>query len=345
MKKLAKSNLAALWPLLAEDCDLFVPVEDDGKVDFALWQEGASVDLEHLKTNTSPKQIVFPQTETYLKFTRSGKKLHLEKADGAPAPYVLFGVRPCDAKSFALIDNVFLKDPVDRLYETKRNQGTIVSLSCLEPEETCFCQAFGVAPEEAPALVDVAAWDMGTYLLWQPETAKGQALTERLAGVLEEADSADEQALALRQEETKQKLAALPLADLAPRDIRGGLKEIFDDPVWDEYSARCLGCGACTFVCPTCHCYDIRDFDGGQGGERFRCWDSCMFSEFTLMAHGNPRKTQKEKFRQRFMHKLVYYPDNNGGEYACVGCGRCLEKCPVNLNIVKVIKRLGGEKA
>ncbi len=345
MKKLAKSKLAAMWPKLAQDYELFVPVEQDGKVNFTLWQEGEPVQLEHLNTDISPKQIVFPQTETYLKFKRAGKKLSLEKAGSEPAPYVLFGVRPCDVRSFTLIDNVFLKEPVDRFYEARRNQGTIVSLACFQPEETCFCQAFGIDPEQAPAGADVAAWDMGTFLLWQPQTAKGQALTAKLASVLEEATAADEQACDKLKQETKRKLAALPLAGLEPRQIDGKLKDIFDAKVWDEYSSRCLGCGACTFVCPTCHCYDIRDFDGGQAGERFRCWDSCMYSEFTLMAHGNPRKTQKEKFRQRFMHKLVYYPENNAGVFACVGCGRCITKCPVNMNIVKVIKRLGGEKA
>ena len=103
----------------------------------------------------------------------------------------------------------------------------------------------------------------------------------------------------------------------------------------------CIGCGTCTFVCPTCQCYDIRDFNTGHGIQRFRCWDSCMYSDFTKMAHGNPRLTQKERFRQRFMHKLVYYPANNDGLYSCVGCGRCLIKCPISMNIVKVIKTLG----
>ena len=93
------------------------------------------------------------------------------------------------------------------------------------------------------------------------------------------------------------------------------------------------------FVCPTCQCYDIRDFDTGAGGiQRYRCWDSCMYSDFTLMAHGTNRPTQLERFRQRFMHKLVYFPSRNEGLYSCVGCGRCLARCPQSLNIVKVIK-------
>lgn len=117
--------------------------------------------------------------------------------------------------------------------------------------------------------------------------------------------------------------------------------EKFTDAQWESLSRACLACGTCTFVCPTCQCYDIRDFDNGKTVTRYRCWDSCMFSDFTLMAHGNNRQTQSQRFRQRFMHKLVYFPSNNEGIYSCVGCGRCVEKCPQNLNIVKVIKALG----
>ena len=107
----------------------------------------------------------------------------------------------------------------------------------------------------------------------------------------------------------------------------------------EELYRPCLACGTCTFVCPTCQCYDIKDFDTGHGVYRYRCWDSCMYSDFTMMAHGNNRTSQMQRFRQRFMHKLIYYPANYGGMYSCVGCGRCVSKCPSSLNIVKVIKK------
>ena len=129
----------------------------------------------------------------------------------------------------------------------------------------------------------------------------------------------------------------LPLKDLTTDAFGGGkTNEFFKSPVWDELSQTCLGCGT------TCQCYDIKDFNTGNGVIRYRCWDSCMYSDFTRMAHGNNRLTQKERFRQRFMHKLVYFPENNNGEFSCVGCGRCLAKCPISMNIVKVMKKLGG---
>ena len=136
----------------------------------------------------------------------------------------------------------------------------------------------------------------------------------------------------------------LPLKNVSTEKFSvGKTKEYFDSPAWDELSSHCLGCGTCTFVCPTCQCYDIKDFKTKTGVERFRCWDSCMYSDFTKMSAGQPRLTQMERFRQRFMHKLVYFPTNNDGMFSCVGCGRCVQKCPQMLNIVKVIKTLGED--
>ena len=172
----------------------------------------------------------------------------------------------------------------------------------------------------------------GEELYLRANTAKGEALL----GSLDMLSDGGE------PETDKGVFERLPLKNL-PLDKFGGehMMELFKRPEWAGLAESCLGCGTCTFVCPTCQCYDIKDFDTGHEIKRFRCWDSCMYSDFTKMAHGNPRLTQKERFRQRFMHKLVYFPENNDGMFSCVGCGRCVNKCPSNLNIVKVIKSLG----
>ena len=171
-------------------------------------------------------------------------------------------------------------------------------------------------------------------------TEKGEGLLSMVADIL---DDCDEGAVEEQKAQISKIMKKLPLSDLST-DAFGGKKtqELFEHPVWDELSTACLGCGTCTFVCPTCQCYDIKDFNTGHGVVRFRCWDSCMYSEFTKMAHGNNRNTQKERFRQRFMHKLVYFPENNDGIFGCVGCGRCISRCPISMNIVKVMKKLGG---
>ena len=145
---------------------------------------------------------------------------------------------------------------------------------------------------------------------------------------------------------TKAILEKLPLKNLSTDSFGGDkLMELFSSDKWASLSEACLGCGTCTFVCPTCQCYDIRDYDTGHGVQRFRCWDSCMYADFTKTAGGQPRPTQLERFRQRFMHKLVYYPANNDGVFGCVGCGRCMKSCPISMNIVKVMKTLGEGNA
>ena len=139
-------------------------------------------------------------------------------------------------------------------------------------------------------------------------------------------------------------LSLLPYSDISLEEWNGDvLTEKFNSEIWEDLYKPCLGCGTCTFVCPTCQCYDIKDYSTGNGVNRYRCWDSCMYSDFTMMAHGNNRTTQMQRFRQRFMHKLVYFPANNDGAYSCVGCGRCVAKCPSSLNIIKVIKAFEQE--
>jgi heterodisulfide reductase subunit C len=345
MKKISKDKLPQLWQKISSDFDLFLPIEKDKTLNFSPWEDGEKVNLQRLRTTVPPKNIIFPQTETYLKFKSEGKKLSLKPVEAEGDNYVLFGARPCDVASFKILDNIFLRDPVDTYYKAHRDRGTIISMGCNDPEETCFCSSFNIDPSSAPEGADIAVWDNGDELLWKAQSEKGRTLTEALGDLLEDSKDEDSDKLEKIQKDIKDKMSDLPFANLDPSKINGNQQEIFEkEEMWQEFSERCLACGTCTYVCPTCHCYDVEDYDGGKSGERFRCWDSCMSSDFTLMAHGNPRTSQMQRVRQRFMHKLVYYPKNHEGMYSCVGCGRCVDKCPVHLDIVKVIKKLGGEK-
>ncbi|NLW25671.1 MAG: 4Fe-4S binding protein [Clostridia bacterium] len=125
--------------------------------------------------------------------------------------------------------------------------------------------------------------------------------------------------------------------EIADKDLAEKLEVIYRSPLWRELQEKCVNCGVCTFLCPTCHCFDLTD---DQKGKKVRSWDSCMFASFTKQASGhNPRPTGAERLRQRVMHKFRYFFENHG-IFACVGCGRCVEKCPVNLDIREVLQRI-----
>ena len=340
MFKCSLDQIQNLFAKIAEGAKLYLPLDNaDGTASFGAWQEGA-VWSNALNTTKSPKDFFFPQTEDLMRFKTEGKNIEVIDVREECREFVVFGVRACDVKSFEILDRVFLTEPRDSFYAMKREKGIIVSVACTKPSETCFCTAFGINASEPAG--DVSAWKTADALYLQPNTEKGSVLIERLSSLLEECT---EDAVNAQKEKIAKIMDKLPLKDLSTNAFGSGkTQELFNDPAWEELSSTCLGCGTCTFVCPTCQCYDIKDFNTGNGVIRYRCWDSCMYSEFTKMAHGNNRLTQKERFRQRFMHKLVYFPENNEGMFSCVGCGRCLAKCPISMNIVKVMKKIGGGK-
>ena len=339
MYKIQKENLSALYAAMAAKNDLFLPVKTAGQVNFGLWTEEADVSIETLKTVKSAKDIFFPQSESLYQVRRQEGKLEIRGAQLCQTPFVVFGIRGCDVKGLEVLDKVFLSEPVDSYYAARRQMGTIVSMACGRPETSCFCKVFGVDCAQPEG--DVITWLAGQTLYWQPKTEKGEALTAQLSQLLE---SADEMAVENEKQRIRAIVEKLPYSNLSlSKWGAAAADKNFNSPVWEQLYSPCLACGTCTFVCPTCQCYDIKDYNTGSGVQRYRCWDSCMYSDFTMMAHGNNRNSQMQRFRQRFMHKLAYFPANNDGMFSCVGCGRCVDKCPSHLNIVKVIKAFEKE--
>lgn len=338
MKKVSRSNLDTLFAAIAETKKLYLPVADgsDEKrgAKYAAWVPGTEYSTA-VNTVRSAKDFFFPQVERLANFKVEGKTIEIDDIREACEDFVIFGVRACDAASFKILDSVYLSDPVDSYYQNRREHGVVMTMACGRPSETCFCSVFGIDAAEPAG--DISCWLTEDSVLMQANTEKGEALLAALP-MLEDAaeNAADETKASIRKV-----LDKLPLKNLSTDSFGGDkLMELFNSDKWAGLSEACLGCGTCTFVCPTCQCYDIRDFDTGHGIQRFRCWDSCMYSDFTKTAGGQPRPTQLERFRQRFMHKLVYYPANNEGTFGCVGCGRCMKSCPISMNIVKVMKTL-----
>lgn len=336
MLKIPASRLTELFDAIASKQTLYIPVDrEPNAAEYKKYENGMTMS-KSLNTVRSAKDFFFPQTENIADFKVEGKNIEVIDVREECEDFVVFGVRACDARSFTILDKVFLSDPVDSFYKNRREHGTIVTMACTRPSETCFCTAFGIDPTVPEG--DAAVFFDGESYFFLERTEKGAEFIKSIENLLEEGDAAK---LAEVQEQARAVMKRLPLANLSTDSFGGDkLNELFNSEKWADLSESCIGCGTCTFVCPTCQCYDIRDFNTGHGIKRFRCWDSCMYSDFTKMAHGNPRLTQLERFRQRFMHKLVYFPANNNGEFGCVGCGRCLSKCPISMNIVKVMKAL-----
>ena len=339
MKKITKKDLAALLAFIGGNQALYLPGRVSGQTNYVRYNENTDVDLDTLKTVKSAKEVFFPQSETLYSVKTEDGKYRISQEELQKEEFVLFGVKACDMKGIEVLDKVFLSDPVDTFYKARREKGIIVTMACGEPEESCFCKVFGIDCAEPQG--DVTLWSFGDEYFWKANTEKGEALTEKCSAFLKDGDEATVDAI---KNAIRTVVEKLPYMNLSLEGWDGTkTEEKFNSPVWEELYKPCLACGTCTFVCPTCQCYDIKDYNTGKGVQRYRCWDSCMYSDFTMMAHGNNRTSQLQRYRQRFMHKLVYFPANNDGMYSCVGCGRCVDKCPASTNIVKVIKAFQKE--
>ena len=337
MLSIAKDKIDSLFELIGSKQPLYLPVDNNsGKADFAKWQKGTKLS-EKLKTTRSAKDFFFPKTEHLVSYEMSRKEVKVVDPRKNVEDFVIFGVRACDARGFTAIDNVYLNmNPVDSYYKNRREHGTVIVLACNEPAKTCFCSTFGIDASLAKPAGDVSCWLADGKYYFEANTDKGKAFVENAKSALEDADTSAVEAC---RKDIAEKVEKLPFAHLDLSKFQGkDMLKIFNSKIWDKVSEPCVGCGTCTYVCPTCMCFDVRDFATSNGVRQIRCWDSCMYNDFTQMAAENPRHTQKERSRQRFMHKLMYYPMAHDGMFSCVGCGRCVENCPVNMNIVKVIK-------
>ena len=319
---LEKSNLVSALAVLADGADVFVPGEHGSDSRFVLWNGKSGVDLTGDNTAFPPKDILFPKTEKMYAY-KSGqdaqvKEIHEDRKQ------ILFGIRPCDVESITRLDQVFSeKEFRDEFYLRKRANATLIAIACEKPQRTCFCDSMGLSPNAAPS-ADVLLSDNGDSYGVTAQTDKGKEIVERLKSVLKKGDG-------------KPGKAACTLKAKMDDKTSEKLSVMFENPIWEKVTRACIGCATCTYVCPTCYCFDISTECRGNEGVNFRCWDSCMFSEYSRMAGGhNPRPSKKERLRNRYLHKLSYFKDRHGSQL-CVGCGRCVGKCPAHLDITEFI--------
>ncbi|MDI6725536.1 MAG: 4Fe-4S dicluster domain-containing protein [Smithellaceae bacterium] len=337
LKKIEQGRLCELVAALLERGELYAPVRDDRGVNFQSIGESTEVTLDFYNTLLSPKSVFFPQSEDMIAY-RLGKREPTALALPLPAtPTVLLGVRPVDAKSFLLMDELFLGGGIpDPYWQARREQTTVIGYAfdpgAADPAD--FYSTLGIGSADTRGSDILLAKGGDDYLL-QGITAKGEALLSALTVLAETSPGEETQFAALLAPEASSKTRHLALD---PGKVAKRLEDLFaDSAFWEGISAACISCGTCTFVCPTCHCFDIADETLFREGVRRRFWDACMFTDFTLEASGhNPRKAVYQRLRQKVCHKYSYYV-RKLGVISCVGCGRCTRSCPVNIDIFSII--------
>lgn len=335
---ITRSELDRLLDELAAATALYAPVKNTKKqwTEFRRVKSSAEIDTTRINTKLPVKSLFFPQCEVLLRFNAAGEA----EANPADQPeLVVFGVRPCDAHGLTVLDRIF-DDPAapDPYYRRRRTAATIVGLACNEPADTCFCAGVGGSPSSTRGL-DLLLVDLGDRFLARPVTPRGQKLVERFP----EAGPED---LGRARE-----LAAIADSKISWATDTARLKQLldrgFDAPVWEMVMDSCVNCGVCTFLCPTCHCFDITDEDTHRRVARVRVWDSCQFCLYSQHASGhNPRSSRPSRWRNRIMDKFKYTVDAVN-MVSCVGCGRCIIECPSAIDIrntVEVLERALTEK-
>ncbi|MCD6272174.1 MAG: 4Fe-4S dicluster domain-containing protein [Deltaproteobacteria bacterium] len=338
--KIDKTNWAEGLENLRDSYKLTGPAKGEKFYSFKELDNGEMPELSYSNTRLSAKSIVFPHSEVMLNYTIDESKddHHIMKEiDTDYSPRALIGLRPCDAKALTLVklnfDTTDYKDP----YWLKAYEATtFVGLACDNPSTTCFCTTAGSGPYNEEGL-DLLLIDADDHYLAKVITEKGETL---LASAGWKTEAGDISNLESKKSDAEAKITSKIKTDkLKEKDTL----EIHSAPFWEDVSFACLNCGTCTFVCPTCWCFDIQDEVHGNDGIRMRNWDSCMFPLFTLHTTGhNPRGEKVQRVRQRFMHKLKYFVDKYEKGIMCVGCGRCVRQCPVNIDIRSICEKMNS---
>ena len=334
-KKINKRDIGKLLNEWNQGFTVFVPSREDKVTAFAKW-DGVNISFMEWHRNTviPPKTNFFPLMEEMFSFREEEDGYHTELPSSDKHKQLIFGIRPCDAKALSILDMAFKEGYEDPYYLSGRKDSLLVALGCTNPYDSCFCASLGGGPFDS-TYVDIMLIDIGDELLIEEVTNAGRELIARTAG-LEKVTEVDE----ARAKEVKKSSYNKVTRKINTEGIQKKLQACFEDKnFWEKVSAKCLSCGICTFLCPTCYCFDINDDSFKKQGARFRSWDSCAFPIYTRMPMENPRSEKWRRVRQRVCHKYEFFP-TDFDVIACVGCGRCIRQCPVNWDITEILNNL-----
>lgn len=341
MEKILTKKAFSKWIKKLNSYEILAPVKADNLWNYDTINDPEEIDLAYLNSNQSPKKEIFPQREVFFEFTNSDEKgLEIKEVIPEKKQALILGVRPCDAKALTLTDRVFGGDFEDPYYQIRRNQTFIVGLTCNTPPSiNCFCPSVNGSPHSKEGM-DILMTDIGDKYYVESFSKSGDRLInagKELFGIPSGKEKKDLEKIKFGSEKKiKRQIRSL-------KNVPVKLKGMFDSPFWDEESMSCIRCGICTYLCPTCHCFDIADevrTSSPVKGKRVRTWDTCQFPDFTMHSSGhNPRPDKASRLRQRIMHKFQYFVENFKN-YQCTGCGRCISKCPVGIDILEVLEKV-----
>lgn len=335
--KLPKTNFKLFMEGLQKYGEVHVPKKKSNQsFVFSPMEDTSEIAMDYLRTINAPKKYFFKPKDTLFNF--SSTKGFAEVIEDSDKKIVLFGLHPCDIHGLKILDIVFGTNFPDKYYFARRKNVIVVGLSCM-PDDKCFCRSMGTDATEDG--FDLFLSELKSSYLLTVGSSVGDDISTDLKHLLAEVTKKDtNEYLKIRKERKNRFTLSLDTSDLPYI-----LELQRESEVWDELGKKCLCCGSCSMVCPTCSCFNVYDIQNltTDSGERVRQWDSCLFKDYAVVAGGhNFRAKRADRVRNR------YYDKQNGfvsqyGKPSCTGCGRCIQYCPTKIHVVEVFNKVRGE--
>jgi len=323
---ISKSRLSAWVRNLQETATVVAPVAAQGADIMYDVVEGPDQVAWGYRSSLTPlKRFLFPQVDPLLRWrASSGNGFEVEPTYDE-VERIFLAVRPCDISGVLFLDRVFRRDREDIYYLKRRERTTLIGLNCTDPGDNCFCVCAGTGPFLSEGY-DLELTEIDGEYLVEVGSEKGAELIRKSDALFA---PAGEPLVSLREEmarEAEQQFGEHKSYFAAA--LRGVTFDRVPEDLWDELGERCLECGGCSFVCPTCTCFLTADWADARTGERRRLWDSCSYECYSREASGhNPRAKRGQRLKGRFFHKLSYQFAKPLEQHGCVGCGRCVTTC------------------
>lgn len=350
-----RQDLLILMSRFIEDREVIAPIPGHGgEVIFYPIEsiEDVAWDWTYVNTVLPPKRFFLPQTEELFTYQKKNNGYEITPVYDDQVR-MIFGIRPCDVNALIFLDGFFECGPIgrkappadrigfqDNYYAVRRANTFIIAFGCHEPGEHCFC----ICCDSGPFLTE--GFDLQFTQLGEEEyivevgSARGLKIVYGHEDLFRTAVESDEKKFIEVKGSTLQRFSGSK-AYLSKAIQRITLDQVPDE-LWQNLGDRCQDCGGCSYVCPTCCCYNVVDVPINKNkGIRTRTWDSCAFAGFTKMAGGdNPRSEKKERLKRRFFHKLAYHYIDRNGRHGCVGCGRCITTCFANISMPAIAEKI-----